>query len=67
MSLSVGLLLLDWLARIAEVLPGSPLSRAQVDLMEADIVVSAGMPGFDGLGIAPQPIEHALEQILHRA
>ena len=52
------------LAQIAEMLPGSPLSRSQVDLMEADTVASAGMPGFAALGIAPQPIEPALEQIL---
>ena len=50
------------LARIAELLPG-PLSRNQVELMEVDTAVaSAGMPGFDALGIAPQPIAHALEQ-----
>jgi NADH dehydrogenase len=54
------------LARIAEMLPGSPLSRSQVELMEVDTVASTGMPGFDTLGIAPQPIEHALEQILAR-
>jgi uncharacterized protein YbjT (DUF2867 family) len=52
------------LARIAEMLPGPPLSRNQVELMEVDTVASAGMPRFDALGIAPQPIEHALEQIL---
>jgi uncharacterized protein YbjT (DUF2867 family) len=52
------------LARIAEVLPGAPLTRNQVELMEIDNVASAGMPGFDALGIAPQPIEHALEQII---
>jgi uncharacterized protein YbjT (DUF2867 family) len=54
------------LARIAEMLPGSPLSRSQVELMGVDTVASAGMPGFDALGMAPQPIEHALEQILAR-
>lgn len=54
------------LARIAEMLPGSPLSRSQVELMGVDTVASAGMPGFDALGIAPQPIEHVLEQILAR-
>lgn len=55
------------LARIAEVLPGAPLSRNQVELMEVDNVASEGMPGFNALGIAPQPIEHALEQIILRA
>ena len=52
------------LAWIAEMLPGSPLSRTQVDLMKVDTAASAGMPGFAALGIAPQPIDHALEQIL---
>jgi NADH dehydrogenase len=54
------------LARIAEMLPGSPLSRSQVDLMETDTIASARMPGFAALGIAPQPIDPALEQILAR-
>jgi NADH dehydrogenase len=54
------------LVRIAEMLPGSPLSRAQVDLMEVNTVASAGMPGLAALGIAPQPIEQTLEQILAR-
>jgi uncharacterized protein YbjT (DUF2867 family) len=52
------------LARIAEMLPGSALSRTQVDLMEVDTAASAGMPGFAALGIAPQSIDHGLEQIL---
>jgi len=53
-------------AWIAEMLPGSALSRNQVELMEVDTVASAGLPGFDALGIAPQPIERALEEILAR-
>jgi hypothetical protein len=52
------------LARIAEMLPGSPLSRNQVELMEVDTIVSAGTPGFEALGITPQPLERTLEQIL---
>jgi NADH dehydrogenase len=47
-------------------LPGPPLSRNQVELMEVDTVPSLGMPGFDALGIVPQPIEHTLNQILAR-
>ena len=54
------------LARIAEMLPGSPLSRNQVELMEIDTVASAGIPGFDAFGIDPQPVEYVLEQILAR-
>jgi hypothetical protein len=34
--------------------------------MEVDTVASTGMPGFDALGIAPQTIEQAIEQILAR-
>jgi hypothetical protein len=34
--------------------------------METDTIASARMPGFAALGIAPQPIEPALEQILAR-
>jgi hypothetical protein len=45
----------------------APLTRNQVELMEVDTVASAGMPGFDVLGIAPQPIEHTLIQILASA
>ena len=54
------------LARVAEMLPGPPLSRNQVELMEVDTVPSLGMPGFDALGIASHPIEHTLNQILAR-
>jgi uncharacterized protein YbjT (DUF2867 family) len=54
------------LARVAEMLPEPPLTRNQVELMEVDTVASAGMPGFDALGIAPKPIEHTLNQILAR-
>ena len=54
------------LARIAEMMPGSPLSRNQVELMEVDTVVSAEMPGFDALGVTPQPVEHLLGQVLAR-
>jgi uncharacterized protein YbjT (DUF2867 family) len=52
------------LARIAEMLPGAPLSRNQVELMETDTIVSAAMPGFDAFGVVPQPIKQALERIL---
>jgi NADH dehydrogenase len=52
------------LARIAELLPGSPLTRNQVELMQTDTVVSGAMPGFAALGIAPEPIALTLEQIL---
>ncbi len=52
------------LAWITERLPGAPLSRSQVELMETDTAASAGMPGFAALGIAPQAIGPALERII---
>ena len=64
--LPVALYIWHALARIAEMLPRPPLTRNQVELMEIDTIASAGMPGLDALGIAPQPIEHALDQILAR-
>jgi uncharacterized protein YbjT (DUF2867 family) len=51
------------LARVAEVLPGSPLTRNQVELMEIDTVASEKVPGFGALGIPLQRIEQVLEQI----
>jgi NADH dehydrogenase len=54
----------DLLARIAETLPGAPLSRNQVQLMQLDTVTTPGMAGFDTLGIVPQSLEHALEDML---
>jgi len=52
------------LARVTELLPGPPLSRTQVELMEVSTAISKGMPGFGALGIAPMPIEYVLEQII---
>jgi uncharacterized protein YbjT (DUF2867 family) len=49
---------------IAERLLALPLSRSQVELMEVDTVASPGLPGLEALGIAPTPMETALEQIL---
>jgi uncharacterized protein YbjT (DUF2867 family) len=54
------------LARIAELLPTPPLTRNQVDLMRIDTVASASMPGFEVLGISPQPLEQVLQAILSR-
>ena len=55
------------LARIGELLPGSPLQRSQVELMEVDTVASRAMPGFDALGMLPQSIERTLEAIVAEA
>jgi uncharacterized protein YbjT (DUF2867 family) len=48
------------LAATASLLPGAPLTRDQVWLLQADNVVTAGAPGFSDLGIEP----HALEALL---
>ena len=55
------------LARIAEMLPASPLSGAQVDLMEIDTLASAGMPGFAALGITHSPSSTRSKRFLQKA
>ena len=57
---SVPFTLWHLLARI----PGAPISRNQVELMETDTVASVDVPGFDAFGMAPQPIAHTLEKIV---
>jgi NADH dehydrogenase len=55
------------LAGIAEMLPGAPVTRSQVELMQIDSVVSADVPGFADLGISPLAMEGVLQSILRRA
>ena len=50
------------LAWASEILPGLPLTRSQVELMQIDTVPSPEMPGFAELGISP----HWMEEILPR-
>ena len=52
------------LAWIAELLPSSPITRNQVELMQIDNVSSRDMPGFGKLGISPRSIEEILQEIL---
>ncbi len=52
------------LARMSEMLPGIPVTRAQVELMQIESVCSAEMPGLVQLGISPHPPEEILRQIL---
>jgi uncharacterized protein YbjT (DUF2867 family) len=47
-----------------EFVPGAPVTRNQVELMEVDTVVSPGMTGFIDLGIEPRPMEEVLERML---
>jgi NADH dehydrogenase len=52
------------LARLAEMLPGAPVTRSQVELMQVDNVASPELPGFGDLGVAPHSVEEILEEIL---
>jgi uncharacterized protein YbjT (DUF2867 family) len=53
------------LAWIAEMMPSPPITRNQVELMQADNVSSSNMPGFGELGIPPHTVEETLPEILH--
>jgi len=52
------------LAWAAERLPGAPVTRNQVELMEIDTVASVGVPGFAELGLSPRALEDVLQGIL---
>ncbi len=50
----IPLTLASALARVLELLPGAPLTVAQVDLLGSDNVMGDGATGFEELGITPQ-------------
>jgi NADH dehydrogenase len=52
------------LAWVAEMLPGAPVTRNQVELMQVDTVASPSWPGFADLGISPRPLESVLQSML---
>ncbi len=52
------------LAWASEILPGPPLTRSQVELMQIDTVSSPEMPGFIELGISPHSVEAILQKML---
>ena len=52
------------LAWLAEALPGAPVTRNQVELMQVDTVASPSLPGFADLGISPRPMESVLQSML---
>src|SRR5439155_24496234 len=54
------------LASGAEFLPGSPLTRNQVALMQRDNIASADCPGLPSLDIAPTEIETLVSAVLDR-
>lgn len=53
-------------ATIAEILPGAPLTRNQVELSEIDNVVSGRYPGLADLGLYPRSIEEIVPRLLRR-
>lgn len=55
------------LAGAAELLPGAPLTRNQVELMRHDNVATAGRPGFATLGIVPRDIEDVIRTLAQPA
>ena len=50
---------------LAEFLPSPPITRSEVELMEADSVPRPDAPGFEALQIVPQAIEDVLPEVLH--
>jgi uncharacterized protein YbjT (DUF2867 family) len=52
------------LAWASGILPGPPLTRNQVELMQIDTVSSPEMPGFIELGISPHSVEAILQGML---
>jgi uncharacterized protein YbjT (DUF2867 family) len=52
------------LAWVAETLPGPPITRNQVELMQINSTSSRGMPGLGELGICGHSIEQVLQDIL---
>jgi len=52
------------LAWLGEMVPGAPITRNQVELMELDTVVSRRLPGFADLGISPRALEEVLPGML---
>jgi NADH dehydrogenase len=52
------------MAQLAEMIPGAPLTRTQVELMEFDTVVASERLGFHVLSIMPRPIPPTLDQII---
>jgi uncharacterized protein YbjT (DUF2867 family) len=57
----------DAVAFLAEILPHSPLTRNQVELMQIDTTASDSRPGFRLLGILPRSLEEELKTMLTNA
>jgi uncharacterized protein YbjT (DUF2867 family) len=53
------------LARVAEFLPGAPLTGNQIDLMRHDNVAAADLPGLNELEVQPRAIREVIRMIEH--
>ena len=58
--LPVPFVLVSPLVRVLELLPGAPLTAAQVDLLREDNVVRAGMRGFAEFNIIPKALRDTI-------
>ncbi|TCU30967.1 NADH dehydrogenase [Rhizobium azibense] len=55
------------LATFAEVVPGAPLTRNQIELMERDNVADTEQPGFHELGMEPRDIDEVVRAIREKS
>jgi uncharacterized protein YbjT (DUF2867 family) len=53
-------------ARLMEMLPGKPLTRDQLLMLQTDNVVTPDMPGLQDLGVVPTPVELVVPLYLRR-
>lgn len=53
-------------AMVLELVPGQPLTRDQLLMLQRDNIVMAGMPGLTELGIVPTPVELVVPTYLRR-
>ena len=53
-------------AAVMELLPGKPMTRDQLLLLQRDNVATPDMPGLGELGIIPTPVELVVPGYLHR-
>ena len=54
-------------ARLLELLPSSPLTRGQVDILKADNIAGGVLPGFAALGIQPRAVETVVPTYIGRS
>jgi uncharacterized protein YbjT (DUF2867 family) len=54
------------LAVVTEMVPGVPLTRNQVELMQIDTTASESLPEFRALGISPRRLEAELDAMLRQ-